>query len=217
MKHFLELLEAKEDLEYLISESINELTVSEFNQLHEAGMIGNTIKKGKRFVQKVMGDKEKQSQLLKKIEDAKNIINRTTEPEPVYSKRFPGFIVAQRVDDYKGPIPVKGLRRKLTQAEKKEKGLSSTIYVDNNFNHSSKYGYSHPLDSKLDDVRKNINAIKSKMWYKGGESGKRALASKIESTKKLSDYKDELEKSKNDVNRARKIITAGLWRDKTAK
>ena len=43
MNEFLELLEAKEDLEYLISESINELTVSEFNMLLEASAPENDV------------------------------------------------------------------------------------------------------------------------------------------------------------------------------
>jgi cobalamin-dependent methionine synthase I len=58
MNNFLELLEAKQELEQLISESITELTVSEVNILNEAGIVGNTFKKGKRFVQQVMGDKK---------------------------------------------------------------------------------------------------------------------------------------------------------------
>lgn len=73
MNEFLELLEAKQDLDNLISESINELTVYEVNILNEAGIVGNTFKKGKRFVQKVMGDKEnirKNAAELKSVVDS---------------------------------------------------------------------------------------------------------------------------------------------------
>ena len=199
MKHFLELLEAKEDLEYLISESINELTVSEFNQLHEAGIIGNTFSKGKRFVQKVMGDKTNIQTLTT------NMINKGESL---------GDITRQNIRSINNITPKRSVNKANNEVNRIRKLASEPLSAVDRIFKKGRYYDSLFYPQDIDRATKQLNTIKSKRSDDIINALQSRKSRRNSATNAYNDYKQskqDLTNAKQDVLKARKIATGGLW------